>query len=497
MRGPLIAVVLLTFVLPVTPQSIWDVWQTTWNGDRLFANVSPSTPITFTTSSTAASVDVQIDDNVYFQIMVGHGASLTDSSAKLFDQLKSQDSRNYWALIKQLFDPTDGRDSAGLSYLRVPLGASDFSDNLYTFASPTNDDLASFNVNNAPAYLFSTINDIQSVNPGIKVHLLPWSPPSWMKTSNSMNGGEFIDSFTNIYAVYLLKALQGFGDKGITAYAVGIQNEPENSDSTYPTCKFSSTQEANVGRVLRSLMDSNGFGSTKIIAYEQNWDNSGQHPIQVLQQATPQFAGASFHCYAGNVDQQSGFQSAFPWKEVYLTECTGVFNTDWWSSIKWWMDNLYIGSVNNGAKAVLMWNIALDGNGRPLLPGTNSCQNPPCRGVVTINGGNYTLNEEYYTMAQASRAITPRDPGGPWGQRIGVSVVGGDAWAPRVTAFVTKRNNPLDWWRYSIVVLNWRDNANGTWDPQDVTASITFRGQQASFTFPVGVTTLWWYAAPK
>jgi len=93
----------------------------------------------------------------------------------------------------------DGLDSAGLSYLRVPLGASDFSDTgafhgtliidpapvahsylhtAYTFASPTNDGLASFSVDKAPAYLFSTIKDIKSVNPGIKVHLIPWSPVS-------------------------------------------------------------------------------------------------------------------------------------------------------------------------------------------------------------------------------------------------------------------------------------------------------------------------------
>ena len=120
-----------------------------------------------------------------------------------------------------------------------------------------------------------------------------------------------------------------------------------------------------------------------------------------------------------------------------------------------------------------MWNIALDDNGEPLLPGTSSCQNPFCRGVVTISGGSYTLNEEcgdyahplfvlrakvvslvVYTMAQASRAITPKDPGGPWGQRVGVNVTGSNSWNLQATAFVTKKNNPSDWWRYSIVVLN-------------------------------------------
>ena len=140
-------------------------------------------------------------------------------------------------------------------------------------------------------------------------------------------------------ATYLLKSLQGFMDKGIIAYAIGIQNEPGYGDPTYPTCKFTPTQEANVGKALRSLMDSNGFGGTKIIAYEHNWDG-GQQPIQILEEAASQFAGAAFHCYAGNVAQQNDFQTAFPSKEVYLTECSGIFSPDWWGHIKWWTDNL-------------------------------------------------------------------------------------------------------------------------------------------------------------
>lgn len=140
--------------------------------------------------------------------------------------------------------------------------------------------------------------------------------------------------------MYLLKSLQGFRDKGITAYAIGIQNEPENSDPTYPTCIFTPTQEANVGVALRPLMDGNGFGSTKIIAYDHNWVDGGQFPVQVLQQANSQFAGAAFHCYAGNSGQQEQFVNAFPSKEVYFTECTGLFGTDWWTNTKWWMDNL-------------------------------------------------------------------------------------------------------------------------------------------------------------
>ena len=41
------------------------------------------------------------------------------------------------------------------------------------------------------------------------------------------------------------------------------------------------------------------------------------------------------------------------------------------------------------------------------------------------------------------------------------------------------------------------DSSSTTWNPVDVTATIEFRGMQATYTFPVGVTTLWWYAAAE
>ena len=57
-------------------------------------------------------------------------------------------------------------------------------------------------------------------------------------------------------------------------------------------------------------------------------------------------------------------------------------------------------------------------------------------------------------MAQASKAIIPKDPGGPFGQRIGVTVQGSLSWALVVGAYVVRRVNPSDWLQYSIVVLN-------------------------------------------
>ncbi|TBU27192.1 glycoside hydrolase [Dichomitus squalens] len=488
----------LAFAAPILGQQIYDIWATTWDRSSIFTytNLSPN-PINFGSPGAIGDADIDITDASTFQSVWGFGASLTDSSALILNNLKASnaDSSSYWSLLEYLFDPTDGANSAGFSYLRIPLGASDFSAGLYSFDDTSGDtSLSGFNINRAPSYLFSVLNDIRSINNVLRIHILPWSPPGWMKDSGTMNGGNFLSNYTTVYANYLLKSLQGFQSKGISVYAISIQNEPENSNPTYPTCKVSASQEAQIGIALRSLMDSNGFSGVKIIGYEHNWNDAAGYPITLMQDAPNAFAGVSFHCYSGSVDQQDTFHSAYPTKEIYFTECSGTQGTDWWSDIKWYMQNLFVGGITHNSHNGLMWNLALDGNGSPMLPGTNSC-GTPCRPVVTVNSdGSWSVNQEFYSMAQAAKATLPRDAGGPWGKRIGVSVGGTLSSALTVGAYVTGRVNSADWLRYSLVVLNSNDHPNGPWDPVPVQTTIEFRGMQATYTFPVGVTTLWWYA---
>ena len=46
------------------------------------------------------------------------------------------------------------------------------------------------------------------------------------------------------------------------------------------------------------------------------------------------FAGVAFHCYAGSVAQQDAFHAAYPKKDIFFTECSGTYGSDWWSDIK-------------------------------------------------------------------------------------------------------------------------------------------------------------------
>jgi hypothetical protein len=120
-------------------------------------------------------------------------------------------------------------------------------------------------------------------------------------------------------ATYLLKSLQGFKAKGITAAAISIQvfqlylvlefaqrhplrrrmNQrcatptlPEtvlvtdlhtkNNNPTYPTCAMTPSVEGQIGNALRTLLNNNGFSATKIIGYEHNWNNAGAYPVQLV-----------------------------------------------------------------------------------------------------------------------------------------------------------------------------------------------------------------------
>jgi O-glycosyl hydrolase len=76
--------------------------------------------------------------------------------------------------------------------------------------------------------------------------------------------------------------LKGFQAEGITPYAISIQNEPENSDASYPSMTLDAATEAQIGQALRALMNDNGFGDTLLIGYEHNWVDASGYPVQLV-----------------------------------------------------------------------------------------------------------------------------------------------------------------------------------------------------------------------
>ncbi|WP_281884626.1 carbohydrate-binding protein [Paenibacillus sp. YYML68] len=377
------------------------VWLTTGDKNKL---LSSEADLTFGPDPTPLEYTINIDENVTYQQMDGFGASMTDSSAwVLFHAL---DESKRVEVMKQLFDPVDG---AGFSYIRVPLGASDFALSHYTYndvpEGESDPNLERFSIDHDKAYIIPLLKQALQFNPSLKFMGTPWSAPAWMKENQSLFKGKLKPENYAVYAQYFVKTIQAYEQEGITFDAVTLQNEPHYEPSNYAGMRMEPEDQAAFAKHLGPAFEAANM-DTKIIIWDHNWNESG-YPIEVLNDAEAKryIAGSAFHGYAGSVESQSFVHDQHPDKGIYFTESSGgAFAPIFGDNLIWDVQNLIIGATRHWAKTSLKWNLALDQNHGPFIGG---CED--CRGVVTVNTDTeeVTYNEEYYAFAHASKFVVP------------------------------------------------------------------------------------------
>lgn len=363
--------------------------------------------LTFTPGNGTHSTKINVDPTTRYQVMDGFGAALTDSSAWLIQNELNAAQRA--DLLDQLFSRTG--DGIGLNMIRIPMGASDFALSPYTYndlsSGQTDPTLSQFSIAPDLLDIVPTLQAIDSRNADLRLIGSPWSPPAWMKTSGTLFGGSFNTSWYATYAQYFVKFVQSYQALGLPIHAVTPQNEPLNDSSGLPSMSMPTfVQSAFVGDHLGPAFVSAGL-DTKVWVYDHNWDE-WNYPLVVMNdpEVNTYAHGAAFHGYAGDVSNQSLLHDFRPDIEIHFTEITGGdWATNWADNLVWSMRNIIIGAPRHWAQSVLMWNIALDQNDGPFIPG--GCEN--CRGVVTIDttDGGVTYEVEYYALAHASRFVLP------------------------------------------------------------------------------------------
>jgi glucosylceramidase len=383
---------------------------------------------------------ITVDPSRSYQTMDGFGASITDSSAQVLYRL---DPRTRNATMRRLFSPSAGD---GLSFLRQPMGASDFVGGpFYTYddlpTGRTDYEMARFSIDHDRAQILPLLRQAIALNPRLKVIGSPWSPPAWMKTSGSLIGGRLIDEprIYDAYARYFVKFVQGYEAAGVPVYAVTVQNEPQNRNpSGYPGMDLPVAQEAKLIEAIGGAFAAAGI-TTKILGYDHNWSEhpgdiastppgeepETEYPTDLLHtDAGRWIAGTAFHCYSGDPSRQTALRRAFPDKGIWFTECSGshgpsdppaqVFS----DTLKWHARNLVLGVTRNWGKTVVNWNLALDPSGGPHRGGCDTCT-----GVVTVGPGQtVTENAEYHTLGHLARFVAPG------AQRIASTSFGTTGW---------------------------------------------------------------------
>jgi glucosylceramidase len=348
---------------------------------------------------------ITVDTATALQEIEGFGAALTGSSAYVLN--KKMNATTRLATLERLFDTANG---IGISYLRLTMGASDFSLSDFSYddlpAGETDFELQQFSLARDRDDVVPVLKEILQIEPEIRLMGSPWSPPAWMKTNGSMKGGKLKENCYDVYAGYFVKYIHEMGAEGIPIAAVTPQNEPLYWTASYPCMEMQpSEQMAFIRDHLGPKFETAGL-QTKIIIYDHNWDNT-QYAISILNDpdARKYIAGSAFHAYAGDVSAMSTVHYAHPDKGLYFTEISGgAWATSFSDNLMWFMRNIFIGATLNWSKAVLMWNLVLDEN---YGPQNHGCSN--CRGVITYNTGSQqvTYNEEYYSIGHFSRFVRP------------------------------------------------------------------------------------------
>src|SRR3954447_23638763 len=261
---PVVALIaLLTGAAPALGADGTRVWMTTGDRTNLLTQQSDASM-----DAPAQGVPtITVNPSQRFQRMDGFGASITDSSAHLIAESRYRDQ-----IMRDLFDPKAG---IGLSYLRQPMGASDFVKGPhYTYddvpAGKTDFGMSKFSVAHDEKQILPLLRQALRHNRNLKVMGTPWSPPAWMKTNGSLVGGRFVDDkrYYDAYTKYFVKFVQAYARAGVPVDAVTLQNEPQNRNpSAYPGMDFRDTEEARlvvaVGRAF-----ARAHIHTKILGYD-------------------------------------------------------------------------------------------------------------------------------------------------------------------------------------------------------------------------------------
>ncbi|OON70379.1 hypothetical protein B0919_05000 [Hymenobacter sp. CRA2] len=383
-----------------------DAWLTTpeQSGARL---TKQPFPLNFDAAAGDATAPIiEVNPGQEYQPIDGFGAAVTGSSAYLIQRKMSTAQRD--ELLRDLFTTTG--NGIGLNYIRMTIGSSDFSLGNYSYDDPpagqTDPTLARFSIAPDQQDLVPTLQQIVALNPGIKLMGSPWSAPAWMKSSQSMIRGRLNTSAYPAFAQYFVKYVQAFRAAGVPVDAITVQNEPLYEPSGYPGMLMSAPEQADfIKNFLGPAFSTNNI-STKIIAYDHNWDRA-DFPITVLndQGARRYVAGSAFHGYGGNVSAMGTVHDAHPDKDLYFTEQSGgEWAPSFANNLRDMTRDLIIGTTRNWSRNVLLWNLALDDNHGPTNGGCLDC-----RGVVTVSQGSGTVtrNVEYYVLGHASKFVRP------------------------------------------------------------------------------------------
>lgn len=405
---------------------------------------------------TAEEFVFRLDLSRKLRKLEGFGAAFTESCTLHVDRLTPEKRREF---VTKAFSKSEG---AGLDNMRIPIGASDFSDGsrgMYTYNDTKDNrpdpEFKQFDTSRDEK-TFTLIREALAVNPTLQLMMSSWSAPAWMKDTKRINGGRLLKAHYQDFANYLVKVLEEYRKRGLPVTSMTIQNEPYFEWEGVPSMGITfKEQSLFIRRHLAPALKRKGL-KVDIWAHDHNFGQSDEVRDVLLANARTRglLKGVAFHCYGGHRFEAVNPIRKYPELSLMNTECTGIDvpENDDQQSFHYWSEEQVVDAVRIGHSGSIAWNLCLDETHGPTNwgEGKTGCQN--CRGMINIDFSNgeatpvFDFNPEYYAFAQLSKFISPKSrvldmKGGNDDEVHGVAIENEDG--KIVFAFQNKREIPL------------------------------------------------------
>jgi glucosylceramidase len=379
------------------------------------------------TEVTTGTIDVTVNDASVQQNWDGMGGTFNEVGWNVLSMLSAGERDR---AMKLLFDATEGaRFQSG----RIPIGASDYAMSRYTLNETANDTMmTNFSIARDNMYLIPYIKAALAIKPDIHLWASPWTPPSWMKDNNAIDGGNMRQTATmfQALALYLTRFVEEYAKVGITIEALHPQNEP-GYETRYPSCLWTAAgmvafipylgrtlaEHQLTTKIFLGTMSNNDAGKDGTIVTSVNGDAAASMYVKgygLQWNMLPIVSGLrSRNLPIVQTEHKCGNYhwnpAGFPPFNPDMPPNDHAYAVESWGYIRDW--------IRAGVTSYSAWNMVLDTAGKNL----DTMRPWPQNALLTVNTSSRTLNvtPAYHVFRHVSQYVDP-------GAKV-VATTGGDA----------------------------------------------------------------------
>ncbi len=304
---------------------------------------------------------INIHPDFEYQSIEGFGGAFTEAAAEAYSALSEDKKQEF---MDAYFSKEKG---IGYNFCRTHINSCDFSLEDFFYVEDGDDELKTFNIDRDLEKRVPMIRDAAS-RTDLKLFATPWTPPPFMKTVDTVQGGHLKKEYYAIWAQYMHRFAEEYEKNGVHVDAFTMQNEPRHYQ-TWESCNYTMEEEAEFLGYLGRELEGSGID---IWCYDHCRERNFERTKACMDSENAKYLkGVANHFYSGDhFGEIRAVRERYPQLLQIMSEgCISVKDPDPLGEAFRTIAEAYAhditGAMNNGLNAYVDWNLTLNENGGP------------------------------------------------------------------------------------------------------------------------------------